>query len=74
MSRLSSFVTITEEGEAIGTLGQFAHSLNLSCTALYQTLMTEARECVIFCAGPSPERLLILDACGLSALRAQSLQ
>lgn len=68
MSRLDTLITITEEGEAIGTLGQFARSLNLSCSALYQTLMTDVRDCVIFCAGPSPERLLILDACGLGAL------
>lgn len=74
MSRLDEFITITEEGEAIGSLGQFARSLNLSCTALYQTLMSEARECVIFCAGPSPDRLLILDPCGLVALRAKNLR
>lgn len=74
MSRPNTFVTITEEGEAIGTLGQFAHSLNLTCATLYQTLMNEARECVIFCAGPSPNRLLILDACGLLALRAEAMQ
>lgn len=71
MSQRNARITITEEGEAIGTLGQFAQSLNLSYSVLYQTLMTEARECVIFCAGPTPDRLLILDACGLLALGVQ---
>ncbi len=74
MPRRNAPITITEEGEAIGTLGQFARSLNLSCSALYQTLMTEARDCVIFCAGPSADRLLILDACGILALRTQIAQ
>lgn len=74
MLRPDALITITEEGEAIGTLGQFAHSFNLSCSALYRTLMTEARDCVIFCAGSSADRLLILDACGLLALRTQTFQ
>lgn len=62
--------TITEEGEAIGTLRQFAQGLDLSLSAVGRVLETEARRCVIFRAGPSPDHLLILDACGIEALLA----
>lgn len=68
MSRLASLVTVTEEGEAIGTLRQFARSLGLSRTALLHALETEIQDCVIFRGGPEPDRLLILDACGLPSL------
>lgn len=71
MSVLSSLI-ITEEGEAIGTLRAFAHDLNLTVAALLDVLETEVRDCVIFCAGSTPNRLLILDACGLSALASAS--
>jgi hypothetical protein len=72
MSALSSLITITEEGEAIGTLRAFARDLNLTVAALLDILETEARDCVIFCAGPAPDRLLILDECGVSALALAS--
>jgi hypothetical protein len=66
----SLLITITEEGESIGTLRQFASSLNLSLARLREVLETDARDCVIFCAGWAPDRLLILDVCGLPALLA----
>jgi hypothetical protein len=69
---LSSLITITEEGEAIGTLRQFACSFDLSITGLLHTLDTTARDCVIFRGGSAPHRLLILDDCGLPALFAAS--
>jgi hypothetical protein len=72
MMPLSSLITITEEGEAIGTLQQFSCSFNLSMTRLLHALDTTARDCVIFRAGSSPDRLLILDGCGLPALFAAS--
>ncbi len=68
MTLRSSIITITEEGEAIGTLRQFASSLNLPLTRLRELLETDARDCVILCAGWTLDRLLILDGCGLSAL------
>jgi hypothetical protein len=68
MTPLSSLITITEEGEAIGTLQQFASSFDLSITSLLDALDTTARDCVIFRAGSAPDRLLILDGCGLPAL------
>lgn len=71
MLSLSS-IRITEDGEAIGTLRQFARSLNLSCAALLERLHTEARDCIILCAGTGADSLLILDPCGLSALVAGS--
>jgi hypothetical protein len=68
MSTLRSLITITEEGEAIGTLRQFAHGLNLPLSALRRALVTEIEDCVIFRAGTGPDRLLILDTCGLPSL------
>ena len=72
MIPLSSLITIAEEGEAIGTLQEFAHSFDLSLTGLLHALDTTARDCVIFRAGSAPDRLLILDGCGLPALFAAS--
>jgi hypothetical protein len=68
----SPIITITEEGEAIGTLRQFASSLNLSLSRLRELLETDARDTVIFCAGWTPDRLLILDGCGISVLFSAS--
>jgi len=70
MHRLLSLITVTEEGEAIGTLRQFAEGLGLSLSALVDALDTEVRDCVIFRAGAEPDRLLILDTCGLPSLAA----
>jgi hypothetical protein len=70
MRSISSFITVTEEGEAIGTLHQFARSLNLTIERLRQVLETDARDCIIYSAGWTPDRLLILDGCGLRALCA----
>jgi len=70
MNVLSSLVTVTEEGEAIGTLRQFAQGMNLTVTALLEVLETEARNCIIYRAGTAPDQLLILDRCGVSALMA----
>lgn len=68
MSRLRSLITITEEGEAIGTLRQFARGLGLSLSSLLDALETDVRDCVIFRGGAEPDRLLILDTCGLPSL------
>ena len=68
MIPLSSLITITEEGEAIGTLQQFACSFDLSMSTLLHALETRARDCVIFQAGSAPDRLLIMDGCGLPLL------
>jgi len=68
MTHLRSLVTITEEGEAIGTLRQFARGLGLSLSSLLDALETDVRDCVIFRAGREPDRLLILDTCGLPSL------
>lgn len=70
MTSRPSAITITEEGEAIGTLRQFASSFNLSIDALLRALDTTARDCVIFRAGSTPNRLLILDGCGVPTLFA----
>jgi len=70
MNVLSSLVTVTEDGEAIGTLCQFARGVNLTVAALLEVLETEARNCIIFRAGTAPNHLLILAPCGVSALMA----
>lgn len=70
MNVLSSLVTVTEEGEAIGTVRQFARELDLTIGTLLEVLEAEARNCVIFRAGTAPDQLLILDRCGVSALVA----
>jgi len=72
MIPLSSLITITEEGEAIGTLRQFARSFDLSMADLLDALETRVHDCIIFQAGSTPDRLLILDGCGLPALFAAS--
>ena len=72
MTPRSSLITITEEGEAIGTLQQFARSFDLSLTGLLHALDTTARDCVIVQTGSAPNRLLILDGCGLPVLFAAS--
>lgn len=64
----SSRITITEDGEAIGTLRQFARSLDLPLAVLVDILQTDARDGVIYWAGTSPDRLLILDGGGLLTL------
>jgi hypothetical protein len=69
---LHSLITITEDGEAIGTLQQFACGFDLSIAGLLRALNTTARDCVIFRAGSGPHQLLILDGCGLPALFAAS--
>ncbi|PQJ33862.1 hypothetical protein BSZ35_03930 [Salinibacter sp. 10B] len=61
-------ITITEDGEAIGTLQQFAAALHLSPSHLRRVLETDGRHCVIFSEGWGPDRLLILDVCGILAL------
>jgi hypothetical protein len=70
MNVLSSLVTVTEDGEAIGTLCQFARGLNLTVATLLEVLEIEARNCIIFRGGTAPDHLLILDRCGVSALMA----
>lgn len=68
MMPFSSLITVTEEGEAIGTLRQFACSFDLPLSGLLHALDTIARDHIIFRAGSEPNRLLILDGYGLPAL------
>jgi hypothetical protein len=68
----TSLVTVTEEGEAIGTLRQFARGFDLSVGGLLEILETEAHNCVIFRGGVAPDQLLILDRCGVLALASMA--
>lgn len=61
-------ITITEDGEAMGTLHQFANRLNRSREMVLQCVQRDARDAVILDAGAALDRLLILDAEGYQAL------
>lgn len=62
-------IRITEDGEAIGTLRQFATSFALSPTSVLECLRREANDAVILHAGNGPSRVLIVDVPALNALR-----
>ena len=66
---MSSTINITEDGEAIGTLQQFAHSLKRSRAAILHCVQHYAEGSVILNAGEGMDRLLILDPDGLEMLR-----
>ncbi len=61
-------ITITEDGEAIGTLHQFADRLDRSRAVVLRCVHDRAQDAVIFDAGEGLDRLLILDSGGYQAL------
>jgi hypothetical protein len=61
-------ITITEDGEAMGTLHQFATHLNRSRAFVLRCVHGRARDAIILHAGEGLDRLLILDAEGYQAL------
>lgn len=67
-------LNITEDGEAIGTLQQFAESLNLPRAFILQCLQDELPSSVILNAGEGLDRLLILDTKGLETLLRRAAQ
>lgn len=66
---MSSSINITEDGEAIGTLQQFADSLKRSRAAILHCIQHYAEDTVILNAGEGLDRLLIVDQDGLETLR-----
>lgn len=66
---MSSTINITEDGEAVGTLQQFARSFKRSREAILHCVQHYAEESVILDAGEGLDRLLILDPDGLEMLR-----
>jgi hypothetical protein len=61
-------MTITEDGEAIGTLHQFADRLDRSRAFVLRCVHNRAQDAVILDAGEGLDRLLILDSDGYQAL------
>jgi hypothetical protein len=59
---------IAEEGEAIGTVQQFASRMNLSQPRVLSCLDQTDTASVVLPAGDEEGRLLIVDADGLEAL------
>jgi hypothetical protein len=61
---------IAEEGEAIGTIQQFANRLHLSPSAVLACLREAGTAPIVLRAGEAGERLLLVSADGLDALRS----
>lgn len=59
---------IAEEGEAIGTVQQFANRLHLSPSAVLACLRENGTAPVVLRDGETGERLLLVSADGLDAL------
>lgn len=59
---------IAEEGEAIGTVQQFANRMNLSQPRVVTCLDQNDTASVVLPAGDEEARLLIVDTDGLEAL------
>lgn len=61
---------IAEDGEAIGTIQQFADRLHLSPSAVIACLRENGTAPIVLRAGETGERLLLVSADGLDALRS----
>lgn len=61
-------ITVTEDGEVMGTLHQFADRLNRSRSFVLHCVRDRAQDAIILNAGEGLDRLLILDAEGYEAL------
>ncbi|MGM0704854.1 MAG: hypothetical protein ACQETP_02945 [Bacteroidota bacterium] len=60
---------IAEDGEVVGMLCQVARAFNMTRSAVLNCLRNHAPEAVILSAGNGLDRLLIMDADALQALR-----
>ncbi|WP_157942156.1 hypothetical protein [Salinibacter altiplanensis] len=61
-------VTLAEDGEAIGTVRQFANRLGLPESQVLPCLQCHAEEAIFVRAGDASEQLLIVGADGVDAL------
>jgi hypothetical protein len=59
---------LAEEGEAIGTVRQYANHLNLPESQVLSCLHRHDEEVIVLRAGPATEPLLIVGAGGVEAL------
>ena len=64
---------IAEDGEAIGTIQQFADRLHLSPSAVIDCLRENGTAPIVLRAGEPGERLLLVSADGLDALRSRAV-
>lgn len=60
---------IAEDGEIVGLLCQVARAFNMTRSAVLRCLRNHAPEAVILSAGQGLDRLLIIDAEAVQALR-----
>ena len=60
---------IAEDGEVVGLLCQVARAFNMTRSAVLNCLRDHAPEAVILSAGKGLDRLLIMDADAVQALR-----
>ncbi len=61
-------ISVTEDGEVLGTVQQFARSLNLTRHQVLRFLRENASDPILLHTGDGRDRLLILDACSFAAL------
>jgi len=64
------FFTITEDGEAIGTLQQFAYTLNVSRRAVVSCIQDEVPDTLILEPGSGQDHIVIANEDHLSGLRS----
>ncbi len=62
-------IRIAEDGEVVGMLCQVARAFNLTRRSVLKCLREHAPESVILSAGEGLDRLLIMDAKAVQALR-----
>lgn len=74
MHTQQNVLNITEDGEAIGTLQQFAHAFDLPRSFILSCLHDEQPDSIILDAGSGLDRLLILDMDALHVLLRRSAQ
>lgn len=63
------FFTITEDGEAIGTLQQFAYTLNVPRKAVVSCIRDEVPETLVLEPGSGQDHIVIATQDHLSGLR-----
>lgn len=60
---------VAEDGELVGMLGHVARAFSMTRRAVLRCLHTHAPEAIILSAGEGLDRLLIMDADAVQALR-----
>lgn len=63
------YFNLTEDGEAVGTLQQFARTFNVPRKDVVECISTDAPETIVLDPGNGEEHILIADQDNLSNLR-----